>query len=175
MNPVRAFLRRHRRIALDASVFVHQLQADPRFVAFTDAIFEWIERPRHKAITPTITMAALLAPAYGQPTADGELTEERVDEFFALLSTFPNLDWVSPDLETATIAAELRARYQLRPQTSLVAATAVRLQATGLITDDPALERVKGFETLVLSQLISGETEKAKAPHTPDVEAAPIV
>ena len=175
MNPVRAFLRRHRRIALDTSVFVYQLQADPRFVAFTDAIFEWVERPRHKAVTPTVTMTALLAPAYGQPTADGEMSEERVDEFFALLSTYPNLDWISLDLEIATIAAELRARHQLRPQAALVAATAVRQQATGLVTDDPAVERVKAFETLVLSHLPTGGTEGAEASHPPDVDAAQIV
>jgi len=87
-----------------------------------------------------------------QPYRAGD--EQRVDEFYGLLSTYPNLDWIAPDLEIADMAARIRATYGLRTPDSLQAATAVRSQVTGLVTNDPVFERVDSFETLVLDRVL---------------------
>jgi predicted nucleic acid-binding protein len=143
-----AFLRRHRRIALSTSIFIYQLEANTRYVELTDAVFAWLERPGHKAVTSTITMTELLAQPYG------DADEQRVDEFYGLLCTFPNLDWIAPDLEIADMAAGLRVRHSLRAPDALEAATAVRSRATGMVTNDPIFERLEAFETLVLDRLL---------------------
>ncbi|OFW44686.1 MAG: hypothetical protein A3J28_16605 [Acidobacteria bacterium RIFCSPLOWO2_12_FULL_60_22] len=104
LNRLRTFLRRHRRIALDTSIFIYQLEANARYLALTDHIFSWLERPVNKAVTSTITMTELLV----QPYRDSD--EQRVDEFYGLLSTYPNLDWIAPNLEIADLAARIRAR-----------------------------------------------------------------
>ncbi len=148
INRLRAFLRRHRRIALDTSLFIYQLDANARYLAFTDAIFSWLERPGRTAVTSTITMAELLVPPYR------DADEQRVDEFYALLSTYPNLDWIAPSLEIADLAARLRALHRLRTPDALQAATAAHARATGLITNDPVFARVEAFATLVLDQLL---------------------
>lgn len=145
---LRTFLRRHRRVALDTSIFIYQLETNPQYLAFTDHIFSWLERPGCKAVTSTITMTELLV----QPYRNNDI--ERVDEFYALLSTYPNLEWVAPDLAIADLAAQIRALHRLRTPDALQAATAVSTQATGLITNDPVFERVQGFETVVLDRLI---------------------
>ena len=88
-------MRRHRRIALDTSVFIYQLESNPRYVALTDSIFSWLNLSGHEAVTSTITMTDLLVPSY----RDGD--EESVDAFYGLLSTYPNLQWIAPDLATA--------------------------------------------------------------------------
>jgi hypothetical protein len=44
LEALRGFLQRHRRIALDTSIFIHELEATPRYAAFTAPIFSWIER-----------------------------------------------------------------------------------------------------------------------------------
>jgi predicted nucleic acid-binding protein len=146
---LRLFLRRHRRVALDTSIFIYQLEANARYVGLTDAVFSWVERAGHEAVTSTITMTELLVPSY----RDGE--EHKVDEFYGLLSTYPNLRWIGPDLETADLAARLRAAYKLRTPDALQAATALRAQATGFITNDSVFARIKEFETAVLDQLLS--------------------
>jgi predicted nucleic acid-binding protein len=133
---------------LDTSVFIHQLEANLRYLPFTDHIFSWLERPASRAVTSTITMTELLVQPYR------EFDERRVNQFLALLSTFPNLDWVAPSLEIADMAARIRALHRLRTPDALQAATAVQTSATGLITNDPIFERVEGFETLVLEQLL---------------------
>ena len=148
LTRLRAFLRHHRRIALDTSVFIYQLEANPRYVGLTDPIFAWLEQPVHAAVTSTITMTELLVQPYR------ESGEEQAGEFYALLATYPNLDWIAPGLDIADIAARIRAVHRLRTPDALQAATAVHAQATGLVTNDPVFARVDAFETLVLGQLL---------------------
>jgi predicted nucleic acid-binding protein len=118
------------------------------YFALTDHIFSWLERPGSKAVTSTITMMELLVHPYR------ELDQSRADEFYGLLSTYPNLEWIAPDLEIADLAARMRARHRLQSPDGLQAATAAHSKATALITNDPLFERVEAFETLVLDQIL---------------------
>jgi predicted nucleic acid-binding protein len=145
---LRLFLRRHRRIALDTSIFIYQLEANVRYLALTDSVFSWVERTGHEAVTSTITMTELLVPSYR------DKDEHRVDAFYGLLSTYPNLQWIAPDLEAADLAAKLRAMCRLRTPDALQAATALRAQATGFITNDPTFARIGELETAVLDQFL---------------------
>ncbi len=143
-----AFLKHHRRIALDTSVFIYNIEANPRYVGLTDRIFAWLEQPGHSAVTSTITMTELLVQAYR------DSAEQRVNQFFALLATYPNLDWIAPDLEVADSAARIRAAHRLRTPDALQAATALHGRATALVTNDPVFERVDVFETLLLDRVL---------------------
>jgi predicted nucleic acid-binding protein len=145
---LRLFLRRHRRIAFDTSVFIYQLEANVRYLALTDSVFSWLERNGHEAVTSTITMTELLVPSYRSKDA------HRIDTFYGLLSTYPNLRWIAPDLQVADLAAELRAQYRLRTPDALQAATAIEAQATGMITNDPMFARIAEFETAVLDAFL---------------------
>ena len=86
-----------------------------------------------------------------QPYRDND--EHQVDEFYGLLSTYPNLDWVAPDLAIADVAARLRALHRLRTPDALQAATAIQGSATGLITNDSAFQRMNDFEVVMLDEL----------------------
>jgi predicted nucleic acid-binding protein len=144
---LRLFLRRHRRIVLDTSIFIYQLEANVRYLALTDSVFSWIERTDHEAVTSTITMTELLVPSYR------DRDEQRVDAFYGLLSTYPNLQWIAPDLETADLAAKLRAVHRLRTPDALQAATAIRAQATGFVTNDPVFTRIEELDMAVLDRM----------------------
>ena len=148
LSRLRTFLQRHRRIAVDTSIFIYQLEANPRYVGLTDHVFRWLEAPNRSAVTSTITMAELLVKPY--QTSD----ERKVDEFYGLLSTYPNLDWISPDLAIADRAARIRATLRLRTPDALQAATAVESRATAMITNDAAFGRVSEFETLLVEDLL---------------------
>jgi predicted nucleic acid-binding protein len=148
LTRLRAFLHRHRRICLDTSIFIYQLEANPRYMGLTDHIFAWLEQPDHAAVTSTITMTELLV----QPYRDSR--EQRVDEFYALPATYPNLDWIAPDLAVADTAARIRATHRLRTPDAVQAATAVHARATALITNDPVFTRVDALETMVLDHLL---------------------
>ena len=141
-------LRRHRRIALDASVFIYQLEASPKYLPLTKIVFSWLELPGSMAVTSTITMTELLVVPYRERDA------QLVDDFNGLLSTFPNLDWIAPNLEIADLAARIRADYGLKTPDALQAATAIEAQATAFVTNDRIFERVDSFETVILDRLL---------------------
>ena len=145
--PLQGFLRRHRLIALDTSVFIYQLEGNARYLDFTDPIFFWLQRSG-RAVTSSVTMTELLVQHYR------DSDEQQVDEFYGLLSTYPNLEWVAPTLQIADPAARIRAIHRLRTPDALQAATAIHARATGLVTNDSDFKRVDGFETLVLEDLL---------------------
>jgi predicted nucleic acid-binding protein len=124
------------------------MQAHPRYVALTDAVFRWIEEPRHQAFTSTITMTESLVHGYREDD------RQEIDSFYGLLSIYPNLHWMAPDLETADEAARIRAKYKLRTPDALQAATAIRAQATVFVTNDPVFARIEEFDTVVLDQVL---------------------
>jgi predicted nucleic acid-binding protein len=148
LDLLRLFLARRRRIALDTSVFIYQLEANARYLPLTDYIFTWLARPNCRAITSTITMTELPVQPYRN------LDEQQADEMYVLLSTFPNLEWIAPNLEISDLAAKFRALHRLRTPDALQAATAVHAGATGFVTNDPVFERVKTFETLLLDKVL---------------------
>lgn len=143
-----AFLRKHRRVALDTSIFIYQVEAHPRYLPLTRHIFSWVERPDSQAVTSTITMTELLV----QPYKSASLG--RVADYYALLATYPNLEWIAPDLRIAHWAAQFRALHGLKTPDALQAATAIIGGAKAMITNDAAFERVGAFETLVIERLL---------------------
>jgi predicted nucleic acid-binding protein len=145
---LRAFLRNHRRIALDTCIFIYQWEANPRYSQLTDLAFSSLERSEFIAITSTITMTELLI----HPYRERDLAT--VNEVVALFSTYPNLDWIAPELKTALRAAEIRAEHRLETPDALQAATAIEAQATAMLTNDPAFKRVPEFQALILDDCL---------------------
>jgi predicted nucleic acid-binding protein len=94
-------------------------------------------------------MAELLV----QPYRNADL--ERVNQYYALLTTYPNLLWIAPDLEIADLAAKFRAEYRLKMPDALQAATAAKAQASGFVTNGAVFKRVAPFETLQFDDLMA--------------------
>jgi predicted nucleic acid-binding protein len=113
-----------------------------------DEVLEWVEQPVHSAVTSTVTLTEILVRPYRT------LEENAVRQMYDFLLTYPNLEWIAPDLEIADTAARVRAIYRLETHDALQAATAVRAGATLLVTNDASFERVRGFETMTLDRLL---------------------
>ncbi len=141
------FLDRHHKIGLDTSVFIFHVEENPKYLDLVTPIFVWLEGSRTHAVTSTITMLELLVQPYRLSDID------RVNKFYALLSTYPHLEWIAPTLEIADRAAMLRAEFHLRTPDALQAATALASQATGFISNDDAFLKVPGIEVAILDEL----------------------
>ena len=148
LEPLLSLLRRHRKIALDSSIFIYQLDGNPRYVPLTTPVFLALESPAHTAVTSTITWTEILVPAYR--TSE----QKRIAEYLGLLSTYPRLEWIAPDLVIADLAARLRARHDMRTPDALQAATAIQSAATLFITNDRVFRKISGFESLLLDDLL---------------------
>ncbi len=125
------------------------MEENARYVRLVNPIFAWLEGPKGHAVTSTITMLELLVQPYKLPDMD------RVNKFYALLSTYPHLHWIDPTLEIADSAARLRAEYNLRTPDALQAATALVCEATGFISNDAGFKKVAGFEVAILEELVN--------------------
>lgn len=145
---IRKPLARHRRVALDACVFIYQMERNPRYFDVADAVFEWMDLPGSSAITSTVALTEILV----QPYRNADLPQ--AEAFYSLLTTIPNLEWVAPSLQIANSAASLRASYRLRTPDALLAATAIFCNASAFITNDPIFTRLPDFETLILDQFV---------------------
>lgn len=143
-----AFLRSHRRLALDTCIFIYQWEANLRYSPLTDYIFSSLEQTQFVAVTSTITMTELLIHPYR------ERETEKANDLFGLFSSYPNLEWVAPQLDIAVRAAEIRALHKLQTPDALQAATAVHAHAKVLVTNDPIFRRIPDFEVLILDDYL---------------------
>ena len=148
LNRLRTILQRHHRVGLDSSIFIYELEANPKYVALTDVVFSWLGESTSRAVTAATTMTEILVPPYRNHDQD------LLDKFYGLLSTYPNLQWTSIDLELADIAARVRAQHNLRTPDALQAATALHAHATAFITNDAVFRRVTGFAPLILEDFV---------------------
>jgi uncharacterized protein len=148
ISQLRALLQRHRRIAFDSSILIYQIERNPTYFPLSDVVFAWLALPTSQAFTSTIVMTEVLVPAYRK------LDQQLADNFYELLSTFTNLEWIPVDLEVADLAARVRARHNLRTPDAVHAATAIRSQASAFVTNDPIFTRIPDFEALILDRFI---------------------
>jgi predicted nucleic acid-binding protein len=134
-------------IPLDTSVFIYYLEANPSYVDLAGEVFAWLELSSNTAVTSTLTMTELLVLPY---RASNEVL---VNQYYGLLSLFPHLEWVAPDLAIADTAARIRAHHRLRTPDALQVATAIRCGASALLTTDSDIERVSEIDVAVLDRL----------------------
>lgn len=138
------FLEHHATIGIDTSPFIYYLEGDARYASTTVVLFAAIEEGRTTAVTSTITMLELLV----RPLRDGRAT--LVNAINALAASYPNLGWVPTSLAIATRAAHLRAQYHLGTPDAIHLATALEAGASGFVTNDMTLRRVKDLEVFPL-------------------------
>lgn len=146
--PLEKFLKKHRTVALDTSIFIYFVEEHPNYFPFCDRIFEGIETGLIKGVTATLSLTEVLVQPYRMKKDD------IVYKFYSLFSTYPNLTWIELDLRVADLAARLRAGHNLKTPDSIQAASAIASGATGFICNDGAFRKVKEIESLVLGDLL---------------------
>jgi len=140
------FLRKHRTVGLDSSILTYFIEADPGYGPLAHKIFEWMEAGRGQGICSALTLLEVLVQPYRRND------EERVGQFYGLLTTYPHLTWVPLSLEIADLGARLRATYRLKTPDSILIATALNSEASGFIGNDADLKRVTELDVLVLGK-----------------------
>jgi len=130
-------LQPHAIVGLDTSIFIYHLEAHPRYLPLTTAALARIQQGRQQGVTSTITLMELTV----RPWQMGRGAVAH--HYEALLASFPNLRLVDVDREVARKAAQLRARYPVRPADALQVAAALTHGASGFLTNDHRLSRLE--------------------------------
>lgn len=138
------FLKEHKKIGLDSNIFIYFIEAHPSYHNLTTKLFESIEKGRNLGICSSLSLLEILVQPYRRKN------EVLVNQFYALMTTFPNLTWKDLTLEIADLGARLRAKYSIKTPDAILLATAIQSGATGFVGNDLQLKKVQEIETLVL-------------------------
>jgi len=136
MERLREQLADHAVIGLDTAIFIYHLENHPRYQPLTQELLAGIQAGRQTAVTSTVTVMELTV----RPWQVGRPAVAR--EYEALLVHFPHLTLADVTRDVARRAAQLRARYRLRPADALQVATALVHGATAFVTNDRQLMRL---------------------------------
>jgi predicted nucleic acid-binding protein len=142
----------HAIIGLDTSVFIYHLEAHPQYLPLTQELLAGVEAGQWTAIASTVTIMELTVRPW-------QLNRPAVARMYeALLACFPHLILVDMTRKVARRAAQIRARYRIRPADALQVATALVHGATAFMTNDQLLTRLTPtIDVVMLDDLISSE------------------
>ncbi|MCD6554035.1 MAG: type II toxin-antitoxin system VapC family toxin [Anaerolineae bacterium] len=126
----------HTIIGLDTSVLIYHLEAHPVYLPLTRELLAGVETGRWTAVTSTVTVMELTVRPW-------QLDRPAVARAYeALLVHFPHLILADVTRDVARRAAQLRARYRVRPADALQVATVLIHEATAFVTNDRLLTRL---------------------------------
>ena len=142
----------HAVIGVDTSVFIYHLEAHPVYLPLTQELLAGVETGRWTAVTSTVTVMELAV----HPWQLGRPAVARAYE--ALLVHFPHLILADVTRDVARRAAQLRARYRVRPAGALQVATALIHEATAFVTNDQRLVRLSPvLDVITLGDFVPSE------------------
>jgi len=149
MGQIGSRIDRHEIIGLDTSIWIYHLEANSRYLPLTKEILEGIQKGNWQGVVSTLTLMELTVPAWRQD--QGMVARQ----YEALLINFPNLRVIDVDRRVARNAAQLRARFGVRPVDALLVATCLSCGATAFITNDRSLKQLEqALDVLILDDYI---------------------
>ena len=144
MEDLRRRLASHGAVFLDTCVFVYHLEGHPRYQPLTQELLAGVESGRYAAITSAVTVMELTVHPW-------RLDRPAVArQYEALLVHFPNLTLLDVTRDVARRAAQLRARYHIRPADALQVATALVHEVTAFVTNDRRPKRLEPLLDIIV-------------------------
>jgi len=145
---VKTLLQRYEKVGIDTTPFIYHFEANPSYIPFTKPLFRSIEGGHPSAVTSVISLMEILV----KPKREGNL--DAVEEYKFVFSAFPNLQLRSVDEVVAEKAAELRAKYMLRPPDAIQVAATIVENAQAFITNDERMKQVQEIEILIMKEVL---------------------
>ena len=123
-------------VLVDSAPLIYWLNDHPEFAAKFEALFELHEQAEIRIAISTIAVAEVLA---GPFKAKQDVLAKQYEKALASFEIVPI------SVEIAIIAARLRSTSALRLPDALVAATALEIGATALVTHDRDFSKLQGL------------------------------
>jgi len=131
-------------IGIDTPVFIYHLEAHDKYSALAQKCFSSLENGKWQGITSPITLMEINV----HPWRVGR--EDVARKYETLLMNFPNLVIVDIDRDIARIAAQLRARFDVRPPDALQIAAALAMGGKGFLTNDHRLSVLQPLTEIIV-------------------------
>ena len=147
---IKELLEKYRIVGIDTVAFIYHFEENIGEGQILLVLFEMIENGKVRAVTSTITLMEILV----KPKRDGN--QKAADEYKFILQTFPNLEIRNIDAEVAERAAEIRAKYGVKPPDALQVAASLINNAEVFITNDRELKKIREIEIIVMNEALTG-------------------
>ncbi len=134
-------------LGIDTAPFIYFVERHPDYLDLMRAVIRRIDAGELKAVSSVVTLAEVLT----QPLRLGNLL--LAQKYRDVLYRSRNFRLVPIDATIAELAADLRARYNLRTPDALQLAAAIRAGCDAFLTNDVTLKKVAELKVLVLSEL----------------------
>jgi predicted nucleic acid-binding protein len=131
-------------IGLDTPVFIYHLEKHETYARLTSELLGGIEDGLWEGVTSMITLMEITVHPWRARR------EEVARQYEALLLNFPHLTFAVVDREIARLAAQLRARFDVRPPDALQVAAALARGAPAFVTNDRRLKHLTPLIRIVL-------------------------
>ncbi len=138
---------RHRRIALDANVFVYLFEGEGSLARSSAAVIDAISIGRATGITASITLAEVVV----GPVAAGD--ETMAERYVEAISSIEHFHVVPATAEIAAEAGVLRGRTKMTLADAIHVATARVAGASAFVTNDRRVRATGEVEIVCLGEL----------------------
>ena len=138
---------RHRRISLDANVFIYLFEAGGPLARATAAILALAETGRLSIVVSSMVLAEI---AVGPVAADDETLAER---YAQAVRELRGLDVVPLTADIAIDVALIRGRHRIEIADAVHLATARHAGATAIVTNDERMRPIPRLEVVRLADL----------------------
>lgn len=133
------------KLAIETAPYIYYVENHPLYADKMDAIFAIIEAQTIEMTASVITLTEVLK----KPIQVND--QPLIDAYSELLTQ--NTHLIPTTVVIARLAADLRARYNLRTPDALHIATAINASCDAFLTNDLGLKRVTELKVLVLDEL----------------------
>ena len=135
------------RLCIDSAPFIYFVERHPNYLGLMREIIRRIDAGEIEAVSSVVTLTEVLT----HPLRFRNVL--LAQKYRDVLYQSRNFRLLPIDAATAEIAADLRARYNLRTPDALQLAAAIRAGCNAFLTNDATLKKVSELKVLVLSEL----------------------
>ena len=135
------------RLGVDTSPVIYFIEAYPKYDPLVTEIFRRIDQGVIEAASSVLTLTEVLVQTLRKGSSDLK------DRYVNLLTASHHFSLTPIDAAQAAIAADLRARYNLRIPDAFQVAAAISSRCDALLTNDSILRRIKELPVFVLDDL----------------------
>lgn len=134
-------------VGLDTGPLIYFIEQNPAYLEVVHAFFQAMSQGEFQVITSTLTLTEVLI----HPLRAGNV--ELAGQYRDILFEQENLTTVAVSPAIAELAAQLRAKHNLRTPDAIQIATAIQGDATFFLTNDTRLPAIPNLELLMLDEL----------------------
>lgn len=149
MGTLSETLRLHRKIGVDTAPFIYLWEKNPRYLALSEGLFDYLRGSDVSGFTSIITLVEVCI--YPQRHGLSEL----VSIYENALLHSRQVKMLPVDVEVARRAVDLRSVYDIHVPDALHLATAIISGATLFVTNDRRLRQVREIDVLVFEDYVA--------------------